>query len=568
MAIAADGWRVAYTDPDTFDPIGDPRILAVSRSGFDATGQPTVRDEELIVMARVREPYPNEATFSATDVALSDFVYSGDQTPGLTNASAVAYPKPQAIWLNHDLDVATGSIYRVKMAVAHQHARNGRPVAAVRFIASDGTNQVEVVSTATEVATYAASGLNAPHFFADLDFSTLQAGALITIDAEIRPWVGAPFLLSADADPYPSVNLTVLKVLNDRDGSYGRCYAYVDADSGNDASGIVAAAETSAAAAPFATVSAAGAAINTYNAAQNGRTGVSGGIIRLQPGTHTHQALGGLAVTEVPLVIEAADPALKAGTVYQDAGVSVANGLPDKVKFRSLTLRRNSPGAVIFMDSAAFNGAENMLVTEACTWDDSGLGAPWNAWIYRVGRFWNIDCGGDDLGQCRQFSTDFKACISIGSGPGSLQNFTYHAVACRDLDAFMFDNAQGGNVQVPRGDFLGWNHFGQATNAERTLNILREIDDRGIAIVGNVFEHYGGITGPVYTVSADGVVEPADNVTIMCNTAVGSRTNLLYQDAGSAQVDKFGRCRFNVDQFWNCKDDTFLPPNGNRVGNW
>jgi len=37
---------------------------------------------------------------------------------------------------------------------------------------------------------------------------------------------------------------------------------------------------------------------------------------------------------------------------------------------------------------------------------------------------------------------------------------------------------------------------------------------------------------------------------------------------GSARVDKFGRCRFNVDELWNSKDDTFLPQNGNRVGNW
>ena len=54
----------------------------------------------------------------------------------------------------------------------------------------------------------------------------------------------------------------------------------------------------------------------------------------------------------------------------------------------------------------------------------------------------------------------------------------------------------------------------------------------------------------------------------MCNTAVGSRTNLLYQDSGSTLVPKFGRCRFNVDWLWNCKDDAFLPQDGGRTGNW
>jgi hypothetical protein len=126
----------------------------------------------------------------------------------------------------------------------------------------------------------------------------------------------------------------------------------------------------------------------------------------------------------------------------------------------------------------------------------------------------------------------------------------------------------GGNVHAPGGDFYGWNHMGQGTNAERCLNVLRAIDDRGIALVGNVLEQYGGTTGPVYSISADGVTELADNVNVMCNTAVGSRTNLLYQDAGSVKVAKFGRCRFNVDWLWNSKDDAFLPQDGNRTGNW
>ena len=228
-AVGVDGWRATYTNPGIFDPEGDPRLVVVTRQGFDAQGQATEFPDPLVVMGRVREPYPNEATLTSSDVAMSDFVYAGEVTLGMTNNSTRPYPKPQALWLNHDLDVATTSTYRVRLAVAHQHARGGRPVAAVRFIASDGTNSTEVLSTQTEAISYAASGLSVPHFFADLDFSGLTPGALITIDAEIRPWIGEAFLISTDADPYPSVNLTVLKVLNDSTGSYGTCYAYIDA---------------------------------------------------------------------------------------------------------------------------------------------------------------------------------------------------------------------------------------------------------------------------------------------------------------------------------------------------
>ncbi|MEM1161934.1 MAG: hypothetical protein AAGJ28_13450, partial [Pseudomonadota bacterium] len=323
-----------------------------------------------------------------------------------------------------------------------------------------------------------------------------------------------------------------------------------------------------AASSPYASLGAAVLSLNQYHAANFGRTGVSGGVIRLAPGIHTHQGFGWYGVDTVPLIIEAADPAQKAETIYQDAGATMSNGFPDKVKLRNLTLRRNAAGSVIFLDNAAVAGTQNMFVTENCTWDSNGLGAPWNAWVYRVGRFWNINSDGEDLGQCKQFSTDFKACISIGSGAGSLQSFTYHAVGCRDLDAFLYDNILAGNVQVPGGDFFGWNHMAQGVDGKRCLNVVREIDDRGFALVGNVIEHFGGLTGPAYSISADGVVLPVANVNVMANTVVGSRTNLLYQDAGAAIVEKTGRCRFNIDYLWNSKDDAFLPKNGNRVGNW
>lgn len=572
LAIQSDGWRATYQAPGTFDPVGDPNRVLVQRPGFDSAGSPATIDDTVTIMARVRQPYPNEATLTSEDVSLSEFVYSGDTVDGISNQSTRVYPKPQALWLNHDLETATTSTHRVRLAVAHAHAQQGRPVAAVRFIASDGTNTTETLVTEMDTISYPATGLSVPHFAGDLDFSGLDTGVLITVDAEIRPWIGTPFLLSTDADPYPSVNLTVLKVLNDRAGDYATSYVYVDADTGNDSTGLASTDAVAARAAPYATLLGAIGGIYNHNVNVQGRTSVSGGRIRLEPGVHTHQSVAWFPVTEVPIVIEAADPAQKAATIYQDAGVSISNGLPDKVIYRNLTLRRNATGNVIFLDSQALNGVENMLVVDGCTWDSNGLGAPWNPWIYRVGRFWLINCDGEDLGQCRQFSTDFKAVISIGSGSGSLQDLTYHAVACRDLNAQVETNPVAGNLQVPRGDFFGWNHFAQGDTQfgykAYFTSKERGIDDRGLAIVGNVFERLNTDAYPVVSISADGVELPALNVNYMCNTVVGARTNLLYNDSGSASVSKEGRCRFNVDQLWNSKDDTFLPPDGGRVGNW
>ena len=390
-AIQADGWRASHSAvPAEFDPVGDPRHVTVTRQGFDAAGSAITFDEDVLLTKRVRQPYPNQATLTASDVALADFVYAGDTVAGVTNASTRAYPKPIALWLNHDLERATAATHTVRLAVAHAHARAGRPVAAVRFtVTDDQGGSHSVLVSAMSVVSYTASGLSVPHFAATLDLSGLAQGALCTVDATIYPWVGEAFMVSTDADAYPSPNLTVLKLLNDRTGGYGTAYAYVDAATGDNGTGAVSETPATAAAAPFATIAAAASAVQSFNNATYGRNNASGGVIRLtEAAVHTHSSFSGVAVDDIPLVIEN-DPANSGKAVYQDAGSSTSNSIPDILKFSGITLRRNASGNVIFLDNAASSSPGNRaLVLSDCTFDDNGLGASWGAWIYKVARMW------------------------------------------------------------------------------------------------------------------------------------------------------------------------------------
>ena len=317
------------------------------------------------------------------------------------------------------------------------------------------------------VIAYSGSGLSVPHFSGHLDLSGLMQGELVTVDATIYPWVGDAFTISVDADPYPSPNLTVLTFLNDRTGGYGTAYAYVDAVG---ASPAVSADPVSARTTPYATVAAAAAAIQSFNSGTFGRANASGGVIRLEPGVHTHANFSATVVGDVPLVLEAVDPAQTATTIYQDAGSSSSNGIPDRLKLRNITIRRNASGSVIFLDNSATTGSENMLITEGCTWDDNGSGPSWSAWVYRVGRFWNIDCGGVDCAHSAIFSSVFKTVIAIGSGNGSVQSATYHAAGCKDLNGTFEINSVVAHRPASVGDFVGWCHIGQGVNSERCIN--------------------------------------------------------------------------------------------------
>lgn len=567
-AIGTEGWRATYTNPGTFDPESLPKYVSVLSPGFDAMGQATQIARNLTLMGRVREPFPNEATFTPSDVALSDFVYAGDTV--LENGTAVAvgstksYELPQAMWLNHDRERAVTTTHTVRLAVAHAHARNGRPVAAVQFIATDSSgSSVSLTVSDLTLATYAASGLTVPHYAAVLDLSSLAQGDIVTVDAVIYPWVGEAFMLSTDADPYPSPNLTVLTLLNDRTGGFGTNYAYVDASAGDDGTGVASVVAATAQASPFATIKAAALAIQAANNVDFGRNNASGGIVRLEDGVHTHSDFSSVAVGEIPLLIES----VGSNAVYQDQGSSNLDGIPNLLKIRGVTLRKTA-GSIVFLDSNARSASTHILVLEDCTFDANGQSA-YSAWIYRTGRFWLINCDGDDAGQVNSFSTSNKTVIAIGSGGRSVGPAVFHAAGCRDISEARFvDNPAVGDRPAQVGGFVGWCHLGQSNDGDRIVNIDSEIGPRGLAMVGNVFEHFGGDTGPAIAFSADSVTAPARNLVAMCNTAVGVRSNFLYQDTGSAIVEKQGIYRFNVDHRWNSKDDAFPPGDGGRTGNW
>ena len=470
------------------------------------------------------------------------------------------------MWLNHDRERASSETHTVRLAVAHAHARQGRPVAAVKFIARDGvTEAVTIVSTMTSV-TFDASGLSVPHFAGQMDLSDLEQGALLTVDAVIYPWVGKPFTISLDADPYPSPNLTTLKILNDRLGEYGTAIAYVDGVAGSDAIGVVSDVATAAQAAPFATIAAAVTAVKGFNDTAYGRANdVGGGVIRLAEGVHTHtpfKAQGTAA--DIPLVIEASDPAKRATTILTDGGTSTFNGIPTLLKLRNLTLLKTG-ASVVFLDSGA-TSADSLLVTENCIWDGNGT-SYYGAWVYRVGRFVQINCAigpGGDPKQGSFFSTEAIMGIAIGCH-GCAGTIFYQAAGCAALSEFNLRSALGARPAMT-GVFLGWNVFSNGATVNPIIYVGSEIGPRGLAFVGNLVESWGSATNAAIRLNADSDTNPAENIVLMHNTVVGERANLLYLD-GNTNVDKSAYVRFNVFHRYNVKGDVFAS-HGENTGNW
>ena len=87
-AIAADGWQATVDSPTDLSL----STFTVTRDGFDSTGTATTHDETMYLTKRVRQVYPNQASFTTDKVTLSDYVYADDVIAGATNSSTVASP--------------------------------------------------------------------------------------------------------------------------------------------------------------------------------------------------------------------------------------------------------------------------------------------------------------------------------------------------------------------------------------------------------------------------------------------------------------------------------------------
>lgn len=265
--IQANGWEIINSAPSDLS-LGQVKVV---RQGYDTSALPKVWVDTLYRTKRVRQVYPNQASFTSTEETLSDYVYSTDFVFGLANQSTETSPKPIANWVMPDRLTVASSVHW-EITAFHKDARNwgaggvGQQVACVRVRATDGTNYTAWQSdSSTSLSTYI-EWANAPEVFSgDIDVSGLTDG-LIWLEAEVYPWLGAAASVLKSED-----NQTAGKGLR----AFTRRYflknatkantpwrAYV-ASTGNDTTGVASQTDATAAASPCLTVGGALAKLRT-----------------------------------------------------------------------------------------------------------------------------------------------------------------------------------------------------------------------------------------------------------------------------------------------------------------
>ena len=376
--VHAEGWSAQWASgtPPTFTPDTQPQTIAVSRAGFDGAAQPTVHVATRLFTRRRRRPWPDHAGDTPAAVALDDYVYATDTIAGVANLSTETSPRPVAAWAMPHRRVVADSI-ALEVVAFHRDARAGRMVAAVRFLATDGTTTVSQVVSVTTLSTRPGDQQPLPVFACTLNVATLAQG-LVTVQAEVYPWIGDAASVLRSADQSAPREFSPRYFLRHPALEAAPPMAYV-AVGGSDATGAVSTTSATAAAAPFATVK---GAIDALNALLAGTTGLDGAIVRIGAGSFPLISAAGARTQRVAALTIERDPAVpRASAIVTFGAVAFAPRLSSGfvapiatgcLRVRDLTVQRTGTGFL-----AGDAAARLDLQWEDVAFDNAGVSGNW-----------------------------------------------------------------------------------------------------------------------------------------------------------------------------------------------
>lgn len=582
----AVGWGTAQNVDANGVPqnnYGRTDLIRVRRAGFSAVEVAANPVDDLVVMSRFRQRYANEGLWEAASggevkSALSDFFYStcsiydanGD-LGNITNNSTRAAPLPIATWLNASYTrVSAATADTIYLYVDHAHARSGQTVAGVRITLDDGTTSIQVSSNTMTTRACPKSGLTIPCFSFSPDWSSLGTDRIVTIDAEIYPYVGAKYQASVDgSNTTHTQNFGVLRVWNT---STTIRYAYVDptSPSGTPTTSTTAA---TAAADPYASILLAAQALAT---AAGGTC--DNAVIRLVEDTHTSEDFSGVAVSDAGIVIEGAPGTTLANVIVRSEAINDTNMLSDIVHWKDLTIDRTDSTTNSGMGCNATKGGKFYQCLTNITFTLTGAGVRSNNMWRQAGVVTVIDCDGADLGLAR--ASVFTEISMFGcSGeliiPDTNPFGLFHMLGNTHASGnfrWSDDNASA-TVHVKVGICVAFNKFHAGATTNAILEVSEAVGVRGHSFSGNVLESFGTHSTQTLFVNADSNEKATQNVVVHQFTFVGDdansagRVNWLYSPITTAtDVQKSGYMRNGIVCHINTKADVF-GTDGTKTGN-
>lgn len=610
------------------DPSGAKVVFTVTSQGYDASGTLGTITRTVYGTKSVRKAYPanvmtNRSVLDESvsggiltiKVALSDYIYADDEAGAgksgtdvtvsipntfykdsgiggtnnynnavtnlnVTNNSTLNYPKVIGRWAWPGYERVT-SDFLVEAVAFHRFGQNSKPVAAVVFSASDQSGHTSR-STTTDMTLTTRTGDANPVlvYAATMDIDALNQAEVINVNFIAYPWVGdeTSILNSAvggDGYAQPDERLGTLNELNDKAGTYGIGYAYVNRLTGNDSTGKVYSSQSLAETGkPYFTIGAAGAALKTYHNLNGvpARNNAGGGIILLSEGNHPFPGTvpsSDLGTTmDTWLIIKPASNASKANTKISSGSGSSLKATRLKIEGVTVSPSVSSNGGLTGRTAGDVMWLHNNTINATTS-------SPIFAWRTLYGTQNSITA----------FSTGFssyaagqRAPWALVRGNTSSSNVNaqfYNILGNKGVTGANF--IETGDVEVVAGGMAS------STNAIFAFNTLYNMSTAvvwssvstttGVAIIQNLFERVAGdVQGTLDISSGNGNGATTTNFLLWHNTMVGGRQQFAYNSSGSVRIPKLNySTKFNIFLDQGLKTDTFTGAgggNGARTGNW
>lgn len=573
---AYESWSVQYAAQPT---ITTPVPFTASRQGYDTAGATTTYLDTFYVTKAVRQPYPNQGSQSALTAALSDYIYSTDTPSGsVTNNSTFTSPTPIANWATPHRRVVGNSIGGdtdpIEVEAYHRNARGGKQVACVIFTISDGTTTITTSAVSTPIVSNRAGDQNPVIVYRmpATDITSLTATTsgviLLTVNAKVYPWIGASASIadSSAGTAGSGRDFGPRYFLKNVALAAAPYYVYINSSTGNNATAVGSTTAATAAALPFLTFAAA------WTYLFNNRTVVDGCVIRIN-GTISDSPSFNNYKQNVGYVTIERDPAVaRSGAVLQ-FGLAGALFRPwisanivspvttSCVRFHDITIQRQGTGT--------FQGetANLELIFDDINFDGDSRTGTWNSnshdYFYGV-TFTNVATATNPLAQGTQQHRIMRG-ITADVNFGNIDGWHITGSTITRLGSISPNTSFTGGI-VSFNKFLNNNASGPILGPGTSANYSNW------ALVQNVIEFTSATTSASLLVSGDSPATGSNShVVIHNNTLVGffinGRSNLFYDENGSARTSKLQSVRGNIHTEINTKSDVFMT-NGARIGNW
>lgn len=363
-------------------------VFNVTSQGYNASCELTTMQRTVYGTNYKRKIYPNDAqadesedgdTLSVT-VALSDWIYSADTltvdisagfytqggTPNnstsslpVTNNSGEAYPRVIGNWSYPGWSRVTGTSLTLRAVAFHRSARNGVPVQAIKFTATDEhSHSVSTIVTTPTIDSNMPDALPVIEYIGTLSTASLTDGDLMTCNFLAYPIYGdADSVLNTGdgVNTMPTPLYAPQYHLLDKSNTYGVTVAVVDSVSGNDGTGVCIDYGSFDPESPpnaYLTIAAAASGIAAYNNTNHSRNDPGAGILYLKEGSYTFTA-GTVSTAGKASAVTWTTLTKFPGTITANVIIASADGtkqIGEKLKVQDVTITSGTSSTFSLMD--------------------------------------------------------------------------------------------------------------------------------------------------------------------------------------------------------------------------